>query len=216
MKILLLPGLRGDAAEFGPLLALLPRARFQALPRSRATTLAAIAAELAAAGGLAADLIIGASFGGLVARALVAGGHTGARLLLVGTLPHPGPPAAARRCRPLGRLVSHLPDGMYRRGYAQRATREWAEDTSSPWPGDLPPAAVVGARLQAIAAWGLPPIPPGTIVAWGLRDRFVTWSEQDVVRWGGVPRPLPGAHRPHLSGPGHLVEIIPSVGDPGA
>lgn len=211
MTTLLLPGLRGDGAEFGPLLALLPEARVVNLPASAATTLQAIAAELAARHDLDVDVIIAASFGGLVARALVAGGFTRARLVLVGTLPHPTPPPAALRCGPVGRVVRHLPDRLYRRLYARRARAEWAEDSPLPWPDDLPPAAVIGARLQAIAAWGLPPMPSGTVVAWGDRDRFVTWSAQEVLRWGGVPCPSPGGHRPHLSAPGRLIEVIPTV-----
>lgn len=211
MTTLVLPGLRGDGAELGPLLALLPDARALNLPSRRATTLQAIAADLAATHDLDVDVIIAASFGGLVARALIAGSFTRARLVLVGTLPHPTPPPAALRCGPLGRVVRHLPDRLYHRLYARRARAEWAQDSPLPWPDDLPSAALIGARLQAIAAWGLPPMPSGTVVAWGDRDRFVTWSARDVQRWGGIPCPLPGGHRPHLSAPGRLIEVIPTV-----
>lgn len=207
-RVLLLPGLRGDTVELGPLLAHLPGARAVPLPATRTSTLQGIAAELATGQDLDVDVIIGASFGGLVARALVASGRTRARLILVGTLPHTDAPPAARRCGPLGQLIPWLPQPVYHRLYARRAAREWAEDTDGPWPGALPSPAVIGARLRAIAAWGLPALPPGTVVAWGQRDRFGSWTPGEVERLGAIPAPLPGGHRPHLSAPGLVAGLV--------
>ncbi len=209
MTVALLPGLRGDPAEFCPLLALLPSARLLGLPASLDDTLAAIAARLPDADLIDVDVIIGASFGGLVARALVASGRTRATLVLVATLPHPLAPPEARRCAVLGRLVPLLPSPVYRALYGRRAAQEWAEDADSPWSGEgLPTADVLGARLRAIAAWGLPPIPTGTVCVWGERDRFATWTEADVRGWGGVPAVLAGGHRPHLSHPDRLLDLL--------
>ena len=98
MKVLLLPGLLGSPAEFGELAPLLPGARALRLPTGRADTLRAIARQLADAADVDVDVIIGASFGGLVARALVGEGISRARLVLIGTLPHPKTPPVARRC----------------------------------------------------------------------------------------------------------------------
>jgi hypothetical protein len=213
-KTVLFPGLRGDLAELEGLRALLPEANAVALPvvpldrlpaiveallQERPSTLAALQD---------ADTLIAASFGGLLARALVAGGHTRARLVLIGTLPHPTPPPAARQCGITGRLVPFLPDPIYRRLYARRAAHEWCQDTDIPWPTGLPAPAVIGARLRAIAHWGLPPLPRGTVIAWGTADRFVTWNAAQVRAWGAVPLPLPGGHRPHLRDPQGVLEAL--------
>lgn len=211
MRAALLPGLRGDAAELGPLAAALPHAAVLPLPARPLDRLADIAAALADAAGpdLAdADVIVAASFGGLVARALHAAGRTRARLVLIGTLPHAHPPPAARRCALPGALVPTLPRPLYRRLYARRAAGEWAEDTPLPFPAQLPTPAVLAARLRAIARWGLPQLPAGAIVAWGTDDRFVTWTEADVRSHGGLPLPLPGAHRPHLRAPDALLDAL--------
>lgn len=212
MRVVLLPGLRGDTREFAPLLERLPGARAYRLPMIDADRLSDIAAALPDLRDV--DVLIGASFGGLVARALVAEGGTNARLVLLGALPHPVPPPAARRCAWLGRIVPQLPSPLYRSLYARRAAREWAEDTDVPWIPDLPPAAILGARLRAIARWGLPPLPRGSICIWGARDRFVTWTADDVWTWGGVPVPLDAGHRPHLSRPDEVIHVIPTVRDP--
>lgn len=216
-RSLLLPGLRGDAFEFAGLSGLLPDAGVITLPASTQDHFDAIvdailqnhSVELTELG--ETDSLIGASFGGLVARALVAGGHTKARLVLVGTLPHPTPPLAAQQCALTGRLVPLLPARLYRSLYARRAAREWAEDTDAAWPDRLPAPAIIGARLRAIANWGLPPLPPGTVVAWGTEDRFVTWSAAQVRAWGGIPLPLRAGHRPHLRDPRGLLDALAHV-----
>jgi thioesterase domain-containing protein len=213
-RSLLLPGLRGDEREFEGLRALLSEATPIALPAGAQDRFDSIIeailkdqrAELAAA-----DTLVGASFGGLVARALVAGGHTRARLVLIGTLPHPTPPSAARRCGITGRLVPLLPESLYRRLYARRAASEWRQDTDDAWPAALPSPAVIGARLRAIARWGLPPLPPGAVVAWGTEDRFVTWDAAAVRAWGGIPLPLSAGHRPHLRDPQGLIAALSQV-----
>lgn len=207
-RVVLLPGLRGGIDELAPLLRALPHAVARPLPEIRADRLDAIAAAIADPTLADADVIVGASFGGLVARALRAQGRTAARLVLIGTLPHPDAPPAARRCALPGALTPALPGALYRRLYARRAAREWAEDSTAPWPADLPAPAVIGARLRAIARWGLPPIPPDTVVAWGTADRFVTWTDADVRRWGAAPLPLPGAHRPHLRDADGLLDAL--------
>lgn len=207
MNIGLLPGLRGDPAEFDLLLPfLLPLGRTHelGLPATTDDTLDRIAAYVARDGpdlrGL--DVLIGASFGGLLGRALVSAGLTRARLVLIGTLPHPDAPPAARRCLALGTLVPALPTPIYRQLYERRAQAEWEQDSNRPWSiSGLPTPAVLGARLRAIGRWGLPPLPPGTLCCWGDRDRFVTWTAAQVSGWGGVPLPLAGAHRPHVADP---------------
>jgi hypothetical protein len=213
-RSLLLPGLRGDEREFEGLRALLPKATPIALPAKAHDRFDSIIeailkdqrSEISEA-----DTLLGASFGGLVARALVAGGHTRARLVLIGTLPHPTPPPAARRCGITGRLVPFLPELLYGRLYARRAASEWRQDTDDAWPAELPSPAVIGARLRAIARWGLPPMPPDTVVAWGTEDRFVTWSAAQVRAWGGIPIPLPAGHRPHLRDPQGLIDALSQV-----
>lgn len=220
MNIGLLPGLRGDPTEFDKLVAqLLGRGNIRVLelPATTDDTLDAIAGRLGGLNDLdlrGLDVLIGASFGGLVGRALAASGLTRARLVLIGALPHPEAPPAARRCRALGWLVPNLPAPIYRHLYARRARSEWAMDSPAPFStSGLPTKVVLGARLRAIGRWGLPPLPSGTLCCWGERDRFVTWTGAQVIGWGGIPLPLPGAHRPHVAdAPGTLTRIGAALG----
>jgi len=211
LRVVLLPGIAGQALEFVRLVPLLRgRIRVLALPERADGTLADHAAALRGLPDHPVD-VLGASFGGLLARALPPG--RAARLYTVGTLPRFGPAAsgAARTAR----LVDRLPGPAYRWAYGRRSERAWADDGADPSliaALRLPSARVLAARLRAIAAWGLPDraaVPMTQL--WGATDPFVGWTSAEVEALGAVGAVVPGGHRPHLS---HPAEVARWLGAP--
>lgn len=212
LPLVLLPGIRGDAREWDRLRPHLGDRELYTpdLPplTDPRTTLADVAAALLPRLPAGPAAYVGASFGGLVARALPSGRVSA--LLTIGTLPFPD--AAQRRAGRSAPLVRRLPAPLYRRLYGARAARDWLEDDPDPERYAalrLPGPAVLAARLAAIGRWGLPDaLPPGTLWAWGATDRWVTWSHADVERLGATPLVLPGGHRPHLSHPAEVARWL--------
>lgn len=202
--MILLPGIQAGPPEFWRLH--LPDARILTLPEGDEDSLPAIAARL--------DLpdepvdIVAASFGGLLAWALPP--HRVRSLTTIGTLPWRTP--AADRCGAAARLVSVLPDRVYRELYRPRVRRSLAEDTADDTILDavrLPPRRTLAARLRAIAGFEVPAVPPfPTTFLWGATDPWVTWTSGALSARGLDGVVLPGGHRPHLSHPSEVAAWV--------
>ncbi len=212
--LVLLPGIRGDPAEFARLVPRLGRWRVHLVTLPNAGPRLS---EIAAA--VARDLpdgpwhVVGASFGGLVGWALPPGRVLS--LTTIGTLPHPT--ARARRMRWVAEVLRRAPERLYREYYGPRARASLQDDGADGALLDsvpIPARDVFADRLAAIAAWGLPPAPPGRRPTWmwGATDRFVTWSPADVRGAGLEPIVVPGGHRPHLSHPSEVARWLPPAG----
>lgn len=208
--LVLLPGIAGDPLEFARLAPYLGArtGRALALPDVEDTDLAAIAAHLERFLPERPVVVVGASFGALVARAWDPARIS--RLLTIGALPRWSP--AARRAGWVGTAIGALPDALYRTWYRRRSRAAWAEDDADDALIEairLPEKRVLAARLKAIARWGLPSrLPPGTACLWGATDRFVGWTEADVVAAGGEPVVVPGNHRPHVAHPAEVARWV--------
>lgn len=209
--MVLLPGIRGDPAEFERLSTRLRgwRLRAVALPDDAGPSLAAIAARVLETLPAEPFHVVGASFGGLVGWALPATRVLG--LVTLGTLPHPTP--RSRRCAWASRAVRAAPDRVYDELYGPRARASMREDGAD---DDLllrvriPPRRTFADRLAAIARWGLPARPPRPATwMWGATDRFVTWDVHGVRATGMEPLVVPGGHRPHLSHPSEVARWLP-------
>ena len=207
IPLVLLPGIRGDPAEYARLVPRLGReVVVLPLPETEEDDLAAIAARLPLPEG-PID-VVGASFGGLVAWALPPGRVR--TLVTIGTVPFRTP--AARRCGPMGLALRFCPDRIWREAYVPRARAALIEDGADDSLVDrmhLPPRRVMAARLRAIARWGLPDRPPAPATwIWGATDRFVTWDTGEVTARGMRPVVVPGGHRPHLSHPSEVARWL--------
>lgn len=212
-RVVLLPGIRGDAREWGPLRSYLPEDSVALdLP-----TLPSPSLLLDHASGLLAQLpegplvLVGASFGGLVARALVAlHARPITHVCTIGTLPAPSP--ASRRAGWSAPLVRHLPGRLYRELYGARAEADWlADDPDRERYAalQLPSQTALAARLGALGRWSLPPrVQVPSTYLWGATDTYARWGHADVEAVGGVPVIVPGGHRPHLSHPAEVAAWV--------
>ena len=209
--LVLLPGIRGDPAEYEPLVRCLVgwELILVTLPDDGGPTLAGIAARLLPTLPEGPFDVVGASFGGLVAWALPA--DRVRSLTTLGTLPFPTP--RARRCAVAARLVRTLPRRAFAELYGPRARASMAEDGADERLLErvrIPGRDSFADCLAAIAAWGLPPRPPGRARwLWGATDRFVTWDVPGVRVAGLDPLIVPGGHRPHVSHPTEVARWLP-------
>lgn len=211
--VVLLPGIRGGPSEHARLAAALPGRVVHALALPdldhRGATLADFAAALLPHLPDEPAVVVGASFGGLIAWALPPARV--AALVTIGTLP--GPSRAQAQCRRRAALVRLLPGPLYRRLYGARTRAgDDADDPGGALLGaiELPSPAQLSARLGAIGRWGLPARPPGPAVwVWGADDPFAVWTVDAVHAIGATPRVVPGAHRPHVSHPDAVAACIP-------
>lgn len=208
-----LPGLRADAREWAPLSEALDAAPawFFDLPRS-GPDLRHIADAVSALLPDEPVEVVGASFGGLVARALPASRVRS--LVLIGTLPFPS--AHSRLAGVQARLVRALPERAFRALYALRSDAEWLEDEpDGRWLAHVPVPERddTADRLAAIGRWGLPArleVPARWL--WGREDRWARWSEAEIRALGAEAMVIPGGHRPHLSFPAEVarrLDLIP-------
>ncbi len=221
LTVLLLPGIGGDAAEWGPVAARLDgRLDGRLCVEARGLPVGPDSVDgLAAAVAMPAGpvLLVGLSLGALVGRALR--GRPGV-VGLVGLGALPGP---ARRPRGLGaaaRLVGALPAGAgaawMRRRVRARLREEGVEDgLAAEILRGLPPPAVWAARLRAVAGWAPGPLPSGPPVWWwrGQVDREAPWSLAEAAADlpGARVETVEGGHRAPLTHPGALAERILQV-----
>lgn len=209
--MVLLPGIRGDPAEFERLVPCLPgwRVRAVALPEDAGPSLQAVAAAVLDRLPAGPFHVVGASFGGLVGWALPR--DRVRSLATLGTVPHRTP--GARRTRWVAAALRTLPERAYRELYGPRARASMAEDGADDALLErvhIPSRRALADRLAAIAAWGLPTHPPGPATwMWGATDRFVTWDVATVRHAGMEPLVVPGGHRPHLSHPSEVARWLP-------
>lgn len=163
-------------------------------------------------------MLVGASYGGLVARAVAerAPGRV-STLVTIGTLPDPS-------LRPVGvvmqaALIARLPDRSFDRWYRSRITARLEEEGVPPEAQATHLRGNVGrdrlvARLRVVAAWeeaGVPRVP-----TWWWRgqvEREAPWTLDDAQQ--ALPHAqvetVPGGHRPWLSHPGALHERLLQV-----
>ncbi len=206
---ILLPGIQAGPAEFRRLTPLL-RGEFRVLPlpEVQSADLREHAAALVSTVPEGAHDFLAASFGGLVAWGLPA--ERVRSLTTLGTLPWRTP--AADQSGRLGHALRLLPDPLYRRLYRSRVRQSLAADGADDdvlAAVSLPSAAVLSARLRAIAAWNLPAHPPVRATwMWGVTDPWVTWEKAGVEAAGHEAIVVPGGHRPHLSHPSEVVRWL--------
>ncbi len=204
----LIPGIAGEVREFSRLTMYRGSGavRILTLPDTETLSLRALASLVEPYLPDHPVVVVGASFGGLIGRALPP--DRVLRLVTVGMLPTRT--AAATRAGHIGRLVPLLPAPLYEAWYGRRSASAWAEDGADPAlvaSVRLPSARVLGARLRAIAAWGLadrPAVP--TTMLWGSTDAFATWNVAGVEALGARAVVVPGGHRPHLSHPAEVAQ----------
>ena len=216
--VVLLPGIEGDSRTFCRQARLSTRVPLWAadLPATgRLATDAAVLRRLLPPGPL---LLVGCSYGGLVGLHLASEPSDGGRALVgVGALPHP-------RHRPMllpwaARGLQMLPDATVRRRYRRRITRALEEEgvgleSQAAHLQALPAPEAHRKRLDAVCAWRGGPQPRGDL--WWLRgqvDREAPWTLADARR--ALPtadvETIPGGHRPWLTHPGPLGDLIEQV-----
>lgn len=204
-----LPGLRADAREWARLDPHLDGAPalFLDLPDA-GPALAGVAAAVLDRLPPSPVEVVGASFGGLVARALPPARVRA--MTLIGTLPAPSP--AARRAGRQGRAIRLLPRPLFAALYAERSDIEWLQDEpDGAWLARIPVPArdPTADRLLAIARWGLAErVTVPTRWLWGATDPWARWSVADVHAAGAEPVVVPGGHRPHLSHPAEVARWL--------
>lgn len=216
--VVLLPGIEGFSQTFcrqAPLARVVPLYALDLPALARLDHAAAALEPLLPSGPL---LLVGASFGGLVARQLVARlrGRP-VTLATLGALPGPEhrPAGFARQAR----MVSFAPQDLFRRLYRRRiAVRLQTEGVSLEAAAihlrHLPEKAALVARLHAVAAWARPV--PVAVPAWWFRgqtDDEAPWNLADAAAAlpGVSVETIPGGHRPWLTHPGPLHALVQAL-----
>ncbi len=207
--ILLIPGVRGDPAEFDHLAPMLGGFHLlrPAIPEDAGADLRSIAAALLAGVDAPRFHVVAGSFGGLLAWAFPE--DRVASITAIGTVP--GPTPRTRRAGWVGRALRAAPERLYREVYGAHVRAGLAEDgVPADTPSFLPSRRALADRLVAIGAWGLPARPPRPSTwMWGATDAHVTWGSHDVRMAGMEPLCVPGGHRPHLSHPAEVRRWLP-------
>jgi len=213
----LLPGMEGDARCFAQQLPLADRRAVVAhdLPSADGVDLPDLARLLEPDLPPGPLLLVGASLGGLLGRALASAWPGRVRgLVTIGSLPHLS--LLPKRLGPLGALAGRLPapvfGRLYRRRIARRLSEEGVDDAVTyELLAGLPAAGRHRARLAAISAWGLAPgCPVPTLSLRGQVDREAPWRGADVARV--LPESgfetVPGGHRCYLTHPRPLHDVL--------
>ncbi len=213
--VVLLPGIEGDSRTFCRQAALAEGLPLYAVDLPALDGIAAAAQALAPLLPTGPLLLVGASFGGLVARELAA--SVDARpvtLAALGALPAPHlrPEGLERRLR----LVSLAPEAVFERLYRRRIGARLRAEAAPPEAAaihlrHLPTRDALAARLRGVVAWRRPAPPPAR--AWWFRgqtDVEAPWSlAQAAAALPGVAvETLPGGHRPWLTHPGPLHAMV--------
>jgi len=213
--VVLLPGIEGDSRTFCRQTALAEGLPLYSVDLPALDRIAAAAGALAPLLPSGPLLLVGASFGGLVARELVSSVEgRPVTLAALGALPAPHlrPAGLARRAR----LVSVTPEAVFERLYRRRiGARLRGEavplEAAATHLRHLPTRDALAARLRAVVAWRAPASPPAR--AWWFRgqtDTEAPWSlAQAAAALPGVAvETLPGGHRPWLTHPGPLHAMV--------
>ena len=205
-RLVLLPGIEGDARFFLRQVPLAARRPVAALSLPAADTIPELAAALVSHLPKSPVVLFGASLGGLVGWQLaLEHPQRIAGLITLGSLPDPG--LAPRRLRPAGRVLAALPAGLFSALYRRRIAARLAEEGVPPALQSallslLPERDTLAARLRAVASWqpaGPPPVP--TLWLRGQFDQEISWDTITVQR--ALPsvgvETVPGGHRAYLT-----------------
>lgn len=211
----LLPGIEGSGETFSTLLALSQHAPVWTTDWPEGGSISALGAALAAALPAGRHVLVGASFGGLVARVVATTApERVATLVAVGSMPGaPARPALLRvQAAALARLPMRSVARLYRRRIHSRLEEEGVGlERAAVHLSHLPGRDALVSRLRAVASWN-PQKPPETLTWWlrGQSDRETTWDTRAVQ--AALPdasvQTVPGGHRPWLTHEGALCSLL--------
>ncbi|MDG1482952.1 MAG: alpha/beta hydrolase [Myxococcota bacterium] len=213
-RLVLLPGIEGDARVFAGQVELAARRPVVALHLPDGRSISDLAARVAQHLPPSDVVLLGASLGGLVARSLARTDRRVVGLITLGTLPDPG--LVPRRLVPAQRLLRSLPEAVFQRLYRRRiAARMTEEGVSASLQhvllAALPRRDTLCDRLEAVTSWR-PNGPPGVPTLWlrGQVDHEVCWDTAAVRRTlpGVGAEVVPGGHRAHLTHPRPLNAVV--------
>lgn len=212
--LILLPGIEGDPRVFSRLggLGAGRELRSLELPEGRSVKAMAEALLVRSSGPL---ILLGASLGGLVARAAAEADPGRVRALItIGSLPGPAlrPPGLGLAAALLRRAPRRWAATRYRRRIAARHAEEGVDpELSLPLLASLPAPDLLACRLSAVATWA-PGAPPPVPTLWlrGQVDTESPWTTAQAARLlpAAQVETVPGGHRPMLTHPEHLVAVV--------
>lgn len=213
--VVLVPGIEGAGDTFAPLQPLSQRVPLWTLDLPATGTVHALGRSLVDALPPGRHLVVGASFGGLVARCAAEQAPSRVGVLAgIGALPRPL--ARPARLRVQARALEALPDALARRLYRRRISRRLEEEgvtveRAAAHLRHLPSPPVLAGRLRAVAGWR-PSTPPPVPTWWlvGQTDREAPWSLQQAAAAlpGAEVETIPGGHRPWLTHDGALRALL--------
>ncbi|MFT5683638.1 MAG: pimeloyl-ACP methyl ester carboxylesterase [Myxococcota bacterium] len=213
-RLVLLPGIEGNARVFTGQVELAARRPTAALHLPDAPSIPALAEAVSAILPDAPVVLFGASLGGLVGWSLSLTDPRVAGLITLGTLPNPN--LAPRRIAPARSLLRQLPQPVFRRLYRRRIASRMTEEcvpegVQSRLLADLPSRDTLCQRLDAITTW-TPSAPPPVPTLWlrGQVDQEIAWDSTTVqahLPSVGI-EVVPGGHRAHLTHPRALNAVI--------
>ncbi len=213
-RLVLLPGIEGDARVFAGQVELAARRPVVALHLPDGRSISGLASGIRQQLPPSDVVLLGVSLGGLVAWSLARQDRRVVGLVTLGTLPDPG--LAPRRLAPAQRLLRSLPEAVFQRLYRRRiAARMTEEGVSAPLQNlllaELPGRDILCDRLEAVTAWR-PDGPPGVPTLWlrGQVDHEVRWDTAAARRAlpGVGAEVVPGGHRAHLTHPRSLNAVV--------
>lgn len=211
----LLPGVEGSGETFSPLASLSQHAPVWTTDWPERGEVPALADALLQALPRGRHVLVGASFGGLVARtAAQADPQRVATLVAIGSLPgrHPRP----GRLRAQAALVQRLPSTWFDRRYRRRIRARLEEEgvnleRAALHLAHLPSQQALCSRLRAVSSWA--PKEGALPLTWWLRgqsDRESRWTNQTAQ--AALPtaslQVVPGGHRPWLTHEGALSSLL--------
>ncbi len=212
--LILLPGIEGDPRVFSRLAKLGTERQLLSLELPEGASVSEMAAALLSRHP-EPFCVLGASLGGLVARAAAEADPRRVRALVaIGSLPGPTcrPPGLGLAATALRRAPAGWVESRYRRRIAARHLEEGVDpELSLPLLARLPSAALLARRLGAVASWAPGPPPPvPTLWLRGQVDTESPWTTAQAARLlpDAQVETVPGGHRPMLTHPEHLVAVV--------
>ncbi len=211
----LLPGIEGSGGTYAPLLPLSDHAPVWTVDWPESGSIASLGSALLASLPEGPQLLVGASFGGLVARAAAAAAPKRvATRVAIGSLPgaHPQPRLLRLQAAALARVPPRPFARLYRHRIRSRLEEEGVDaERAAMHLARLPERPALVSRLRAVADW-TPRGAPHALTWWlrGQNDREARWNSQSVR--AALPtasvQTVPGGHRPWLTHEGALCALL--------